>query len=94
MKFSQQIAQCIGSHVDRSIQIEPVDAITLISSLSTENQSVCLFDDDNPANPIAEPMMPIEYQLAGGAVGNPILISYRANSGPIQNGLPPGLGIH
>ena len=37
-------------------------------------------------------MMPIEYQLAGGAVGNPILISYRANSGPIQNGLPPGLG--
>ena len=75
-----------------SIQIEPVDTITLISSATTDNQSVCLFDDDNPANTIAELMVPIEYQLLGGAVGQPITISYTANGGPAQNGLPPGLG--
>ena len=75
-----------------SIQIEPGDAITLISSPTTDNQSVCLFDDDNPANAIAELMMPIEYQLEGGAIGEPFSISYSANGGPSLNGLPPGLG--
>ena len=36
--------------------------------------------------------MPIEYQLAGGAIGAPYTISYTANGGPSQNGLPAGLG--
>ena len=36
--------------------------------------------------------MPIEYQLDGGAVGEPFTISYVANGGAPQNGLPPGLG--
>ena len=75
-----------------SIQIEPVDAISLVSSASTANQNVCLFDDDNAGNAIAEPLMPIEYQLDGGAVGAPFTISYVANGGAPQNGLPPGLG--
>ena len=75
-----------------SIQIEPVDAISLVSSASTANQNVCLFDDDNAGNAIAEPLMPIEYQLDGGAVGEPFTISYVANGGAPQNGLPPGLG--
>ena len=75
-----------------SIQIEPVDAISLVSSPSTRNQNVCLFDDDNPGNATAEPMMPIEYELLGGAIGEPFTISYRANAGPAINGLPTGLG--
>ena len=50
---------------------------------------MCLFDDDNPANAIAELMMPIEYQLEGGAIGEPFSISYSANGGPSLNGLPP-----
>ena len=75
-----------------SIQIEPVDFITLISSPTTDNQSVCLFDDDNAGNAIAELMIPIEYQLEGGAIGSPFTISYTANGGPSQNGLPQGLG--
>ena len=52
-----------------SIQVEPIDFITLISSPTTDNQSVCLFDDDNAGNTIAELMIPIEYQLEGGAIG-------------------------
>ena len=75
-----------------SIQIDPVDFITLISSPTTDNQSVCLFDDDNAGNAIAELMIPIEYQLEGGAIGAPFTISYTANGGPVQNGLPQGLG--
>ncbi len=74
-----------------SIQLEPADFITLISSPTTDNQSVCLFDNDNAGNAIAESMIPIEYQLAGGAVGEPYSISYSAAGGPSQNGLPNGL---
>ena len=75
-----------------SIQLEPVDAISLVSSPSTANQSVCLFDSDNASNTIAELMAPIEYQLEGGAIGSPFTITYTANGGAVQNGLPPGLG--
>ena len=75
-----------------SIQIDPVDFITLISSPTTDNQSVCLFDNDNAGNTTAELMVPIEYQLEGGAIGSPFTISYTANGGPSQNGLPQGLG--
>ena len=75
-----------------SIQLEPGDFITLISSPTTANQSVCLFDNDNAGNTIAALMTPIEYELSGGAIGNPFTISYTANGGVAQNGLPPGLG--
>ncbi|MEN8812741.1 MAG: hypothetical protein ABF277_05460 [Candidatus Arcticimaribacter sp.] len=75
-----------------SIQLEPVDAISLVSSPTTDNQSVCLFDSDNASNTIAELMVPIEYQLEGGAIGSPFTITYTANGGAVQNGLPPGLG--
>ena len=67
-----------------SIQVDPIDFITLISSPTTDNQSVCLFDNDNAGNAIAELMIPIEYQLEGGAIGSPFTISYTANSGPVS----------
>ena len=77
-----------------SIQIDPVDFITLISSPTSDNQSVCLFDNDNNGNPIAELITPIEYQLSGGAIGTPYTITYSENGGPSQNGLPQGLGYN
>ena len=49
-------------------------------------------DRDNPANALAEPIQPIEYQLIGGAVGRPVTVSYRENGGALINGLPAGLG--
>ncbi len=67
-----------------SIQLEPVDAISLVSSPSTANQSVCLFDSDNGSNTIAELMAPIEYQLEGGAIGAPYTITYTANGGAVS----------
>ena len=75
-----------------NIQIDPVDSITLISSPTTDNQSVCLFDDDNPDNAIAAPIQPIEYQLTGVALGQLVNVIYRSNGGPVHNGLPQGLG--
>ena len=77
-----------------SIQLDPVDSITLISSPTSDNQSVCLFDNDNTGNAIAEFITPIEYQLSGGAIGAPYTITYSENGGPPQNGLPQGLGYN
>ena len=56
------------------------------------SQTVCYLDRDNPANAIAAPIQPIEYQLIGGAVGQPVNVSYRSNGGAPINGLPAGLG--
>ena len=75
-----------------SLQVEPTDMISLISSPTSNMQSVCLFDNDNPLNAIAENFTPIEYQLSGGAVGAPVSFIYRVNGGPILGGLPAGLG--
>ena len=80
-----------------SIQLEPQDAISLIVTptlpvtAGTASQTVCYLDRDNPANTIAAPIQPIEYQLTGGAVGQPVNVSYRSNGGTPINGLPAGL---
>ena len=61
-----------------SIQLEPEDAISLIVTptlpvtAGTASQTVCYLDRDNPTNAIAAPIQPIEYQLIGGAVGQPV----------------------
>ena len=39
----------------------------------------------------AAPIEPVEYQLDGGAIGNPVTIRYRANGGAFIAGLPAGL---
>ncbi len=81
-----------------SIQLEPQDTISLIVTPSLTivsgiaSQTVCYMDRDNPANALAEPIQPIEYQLIGGAVGRPVTVSYRENGGALINGLPAGLG--
>ena len=81
-----------------SLTLEPQDSITLIITptlpvvAGTASQTVCFMDLDNPANAIAEPIQPIEYQLDGGAIGNPVSIRYRANGGAYIPGLPAGLG--
>ena len=80
------------------IQLEPEDAISLIVTptlpvtAGTASQTVCYLDRDNSANAIAAPIQPIEYQLTGGAVGQPVNVSYRSNGGALINGLPAGLG--
>ena len=90
----ETIGSACGTEVIQmgSIQIDPVDSISLVSSPSTDNQSICLFDHDNPQNSIAESFMPIEYQLEGGAIGNTVQLRYNVNGGPFEAGLPVGLG--
>ena len=61
------------------IQVEPQDIITLISTPTSDNQEICLFDQDNPGNTFAEPFIDIEYQLDGGAT-------------KAGTGLPAGIG--
>ena len=75
-----------------SIEIRPADIVTLVSTPTSDNQSICLLDNDNPANAIAELFIPIEYQLAGGAIGQPVNFAYRINGGAAIPGLPSGLG--
>ena len=79
-----------------SLTLEPQDSISLIITPTLRllvQQVDCMFMDlDNPANAIAEPIQPIEYQLDGGAIGNPVSIRYRANGGAYIPGLPAGLG--
>ncbi len=62
------------------IQVEPQDIITLISTPTSDNQEICLFDQDNPGNTFAEPFIDIEYQLDGGATN------------AVVTGLPAGIG--
>ena len=74
-----------------SIQIDPTDGLSLVSAANTDNQSICLFDNDNAGNAIANTFIPIEYQLEGGAIGAPYVITYQSDGGPALPGLPTGL---
>ena len=70
-----------------TLTLEPQDSITLIATPTLSivsgiaSQTVCFLDRDNPANALAAPIEPIEYQLDGGAIGLPVTIRYRANGG-------------
>ena len=50
-----------------SIEINPIDTLTLISSPTSVNQFVCIGDQDNPITAGTDSYVPIEYQLGGGA---------------------------
>ena len=90
----ETIGSACGTEVIQtgSIQIDPGDQIALVSVPGTDNQSICLMDNDNPQNSIAESFIPIEYQLQGGAIGNVIQVRYNVGGGPFEAGLPAGLG--
>ena len=75
-----------------SLTIIPQDSVALISEPLTDNQTVCLNNNDNPSNSMAAPIEPIEYQLYGGAVGEPVTIRYSSSGGSFVSGLPAGLG--
>ena len=62
-----------------SIQINPNQTIELISPVNSDNQTVCVNDQDNPATANTSSFVSIEYQLVGGAANYNII------------GLPPGL---
>ena len=62
-----------------SIQINPNQTIDLISPVNSDNQTVCINDQDNPATANTSSFVSIEYQLVGGATNYNII------------GLPPGL---
>ena len=62
-----------------SIQINPNQTIDLISPVNSDNQTVCVNDQDNPATANTSSFVSIEYQLVGGATNYNII------------GLPPGL---
>ena len=64
-----------------SIEINPIDTLTLISSPTSVNQFVCIGDQDNPITAGTDSYVPIEYQLGGGAtnvtvVGLPLGLNY------------------
>jgi hypothetical protein len=63
-----------------SIEINPIDTIVLLGSSGAENQTVCVNDQDNALNALADSFISIEYQLGGGATNVDIV------------GLPLGLG--
>ena len=90
----ETIGSACGTEVIQtgSIQIDPRDQIALVSVPGTDNQSICLMDNDNPQNMITESFMPIEYQLQGGAIGNFVQVRYNVDGGPFEAGLPAGLG--
>ena len=75
-----------------SVQIDPKDSISLITSPTTNNQTVCFMDRDNTGEFTAELFEPIEYQLEGGAIGESVTVSYTVDGGPSILGLPAGLG--
>ncbi|MDB4186975.1 gliding motility-associated C-terminal domain-containing protein [Flavobacteriaceae bacterium] len=95
--YSYQI-QTVGSDcvseviLTGSIQIDPLDDISLISSPTTNNQTVCFMDRDNTGELTAELFAPIEYQLIGGAIGDSVTVSYTVDGGTSIAGLPAGLG--
>ncbi len=52
-----------------TIQINPNQTITLVSSATTDNQVVCVRDNNNPLQPETSNFVPIVYELGGGAMG-------------------------
>ncbi|MDB9899389.1 gliding motility-associated C-terminal domain-containing protein [Flavobacteriaceae bacterium] len=64
-----------------SIEINPIDTLSLISSPTSVNQFVCIGDQDNPLTAGTDSYVPIVYQLGGGAtnatvVGLPLGLNY------------------
>ena len=76
-----------------SIQINPTDTITLVSSATTASQSICYNETDNASNTIALPIEDVIYEIGGGAIGESLTVTYSANGGPSQINLPTGLGL-
>ena len=76
-----------------SIQINPTDTITLVSSATTASQSICYNETDNSSNTIALPIEDVIYEIGGGAIGESLTVTYSANGGPSQINLPTGLGL-
>ena len=68
-----------------SIEINPIDTLSLTSTTTSNNQSVCIGDQDNPLTAGTDNFVPIVYQLGGGAtnatvVGLPLGLNYTVNA--------------